>query len=497
MGMLLYGREREGGFIVNEDSKKFLFGLTDIDKIQAEIEQDLKSPSERPLGRISEVKPDVAGDVIRLEDSLLPAGSPNNLLPDDLPEWYKQSENVLPESPVPRKSLSMAAAVVLFLVCTLGMGSLGFGIGFGWGVFTGRSDEDVAAEVIDDVPDNIYLTGTRPVFETVYAEPTVGSLADMIELLVPTVVSITTHRDREASHFLPINTYGSGIIFAEVEDRIFIATSLYVVRRGYRWDVSIGGSQPITARPVEYNREMDLAVLSIYKSQLEAAGIFTIAFASFGDSDTMRVGDVVLAIGNAMGEGTSVTRGVVSAMEKPLSLPLPGRPDHYINVLQTDAAINYGNSGGPLFNTRGEIIGININQVFGVAQVEGMGYSISSNLAAPALEAMVSLYRRPAIGISGLSLEDDSLNRAEYWGIPPLGVLVETVAEGRAAYLAGIRPFDVITGFNGQPIFDFTQLQEAIIACAVGDIVEVRILRDGDTPLTLRLELLEMVRETF
>jgi S1-C subfamily serine protease len=199
-----------------------------------------------------------------------------------------------------------------------------------------------------------------------------------------------------------------------------------------------------------------------------------------------------------MGEGTSVTRGIISAAERQVLLPDRATP---LMVLQTDAAINYGSSGGPLINTRGEIVGINLNQatglIVGSSRSEGMGYSISSNVAAPVLEEIVANYRTPAIGIIGVSLADDERNRAAYWGIPPLGVLVIDVQPGRAAHRADIRPDDVITSFDGQPIFDMPQLQAAVRAREIGDIAELQILRGGSFALTVEVEIAIMYRESF
>jgi S1-C subfamily serine protease len=181
-------------------------------------------------------------------------------------------------------------------------------------------------------------------------------------------------------------------------------------------------------------------------------------------------------------------------------LHLPGR-EYPIPLLQTDAAINYGNSGGPLINTRGEIVGINMNRATRLmtdpSLAEGMGYSISSNVAAPILHEIIANYRAPAIGITGYSLADDPENRAELWGIPALGVVVRDVQQGRAAYNAGVRPGDVITSFGGQPIFDMDQLIAAIRAREIGEIVEMRILRGGSVPITVHVELAVMIREFF
>jgi serine protease Do len=113
------------------------------------------------------------------------------------------------------------------------------------------------------------------------------------------------------------------------------------------------------------------------------------------------------------------------------------------------------------------------------------------------LEAIAAAYRTPAIGITGISLEHDDYNRAETWGIPPLGVIVSTVPPGHSADRAGIRPHDVITSFDGQPVFTMPQLIEAIRSRKVGDIVEIRILRNGSFALTFDIEIGVLVRENF
>jgi len=482
---------------VNDDSKNLydFFGMNEIDKIQEEIERDLSDLSREVIADVPAPQEDsdfanfflVPQEEEKVETKF-------NIENINYPAAGFYRETI---KPAPKKSW-LKTAVVLFFVCTIGMGTLGFGIGVGWGyVRENSSNESIVLQERGNNPDGSYFTGTSYVFEPVTEEPMIAGLSDVVELLAPSVVGITTYRDEREFPFNAIS-YGSGIIFADTDDRIFIATNLYVVRLGYRWDVSIAGSKPISARPVNSNSHFDLAVVYVYKESLIEAGIDSVAFASFGNSDEMRIGDVVLAIGNAMGEGTSVTRGIISAAER--EVYMPGR-EHPLKVLQTDAAINYGNSGGPLINTLGEIVGINVNSATGLIvgsfDAEGMGYSISSNVAAPVLEEIVANYRSPAIGIIGVSLSEDSERMAEYWGIPELGVRVISAQKGRPADLAGIRENDVITAFDGQPIFDMQQLIAAIREREIGDIVEVRILRGGSFALTVQLELAMMVRDTF
>ncbi|MCL1863252.1 MAG: trypsin-like peptidase domain-containing protein [Defluviitaleaceae bacterium] len=477
---------------MNEDKKLHdIFGLSEIPQIQEEIEREIeKDLTSENFERFLLVPQNV--------EELMPPSPPLA----EAPSFYRETIK-----PAQKKSW-FKTAMALFFICTLGTGTLGFGIGSGWAFF--RDGTEATSSSYNFAPESLSFTNISYVFEQTTEHPSVSSVSDMVELISPSVVGITTFRDRDDPRFaFNSSSYGSGIIFSDSYDRIFIATNRYIVRGGYRWEVSIDGSAPISARPAGHNRYYDLAILYITKAQLLDAGIDAVAFATFGDSDLLRIGDDVLALGNAMGEGTSVTRGIISAKERKMIIPYRLQEpndddddgDNPLLLLQTDAAINYGNSGGPLVNTRGEIIGITINQatnqIIGSSSVEGMGYSIPSNTAMPILMEIIADYRTPAIGISGFSLSEDMHNRAESWGIPELGVLVSSVQEGRPAYLAGIRANDVITSFDGQPIFDMPQLQAAVRQKNIGDTVEMRILRNGTLALTVYVELAMMIRDTF
>ena len=451
-----------------DDNKNFeLFGLTDIDKIQNDIERDLHSIGESiNVFRQEEVPPILFIETAASVDVVGTASADNSPKPVRRATWTK-------------------TAVVVLLICTLGTGTLGFGLGTGFGRFRSENGEPQLST------DRLFETASF-VFETIEEEARIGTLADMVELVVPSIVTITTHRSDTTN--LPGITHASGIIFAEDEERIFIATSWSVVRNADRWDVSINGSESIPAFPVGSEREADLAVAGVYKSDLLERGIDSIVIATFGDSSDMRVGDVVLAIGNAMGDGISVTRGIISATEN--YFILPGR-DIFppLMVLQTDAAINMGSSGGALVNMRGEVVGININHasnIFGSSPVEGMGYSISSNFAAPIVDRMV-FSPFPAIGIQGSTVDAEI---AERLGIPMLGAYVASVFPNRAACLAGIREGDVITGFNGQPIFNFYDLRDMVRSSKVGEVVELNILRDGE-PIIIQVELMYTAIDNF
>ena len=494
-----------------DDSKKALnlFGSSDIDKIQAEIERDLNKANflnnDIPEDNYTlldkdysmlDIPADIPPDIL-IEDSFADAYTDDWIPPladgETIPAtdgFYRETIKN-PEQRTAPLSGWFRKAVALFIVFTLGTGSLGLGIGAGIGWLRQTEGQQAATYHTGDRT----LTTVSPTFSeaadgNIMGENTVGTLADVVEMLAPSVVAITSY-SAASPHS---SFFGSGLIFAENDERIFIVTNNYVVQRRDRVTVSIDGSVPIDARPAGEDTTVDLSVISIYKSQLVDAGIDSIVIATFGDSDQMRVGDTVLAIGNAMGEGNSVTRGVISASEKSVALPVTG---HVLTLLQTDAAINHGNSGGPLINTRGEVIGININRassiVFGMAPVEGIGYSISSNIVAPRLEDII-MGRRPALGITGSNVPNEM---AAELNIPPIGVYVSTVVEGRAAYRGGIQAEDIITGFNGMPVLNWTQLVYAIRSARIGDVVEVRVLRYGNTAITLYVELDVMIVDNF
>ena len=471
--------------------------LTDIEKIQAEIARDLErmqstySLSDTPAepadtivwnelsaestvsewAELSEPEPWIA-------DSTPPAPTPDAVSQPTSGGFYRETIKV-----DPRKQRSWAKTVaVILLVCIFGMGSLGFGVGAAYTWLTHQPNSIIPSETVNN-PETPTITSSRYNFDI--GDHQGGTVADMVALLEPAVVGITTRF--EGANISPIA--GSGTIFAENDERVFIVTGDYVVpgRIGALYSVRVSGSRPIPARVVNRNEESGLAVVSVDKALLLEAGIDSVVVASFGDSSLMQVGDVVFAIGNARNEGNSVTRGIISAGKQEISFF-----GYTLTVLQTDAAINYGNSGGPLINLRGEVIGINIDRasrLFESASVEGIGYSIASNVALPIMEDLINP-TRPALNIYGRTLDEQT---AAYLGIPAMGVFVISAMSGGAAEAAGIVAGDIITAFGGEPVFTMEELQAAIRAREIGDIVEVRVLRDGEL-LALSAQLRALVQ---
>ena len=450
---------------MEDNNRKFEYGLYDIEKIQRDIERDLNLRefiTDESILNPTENKPYVPlrqktfdEHSKSLQNIVYPAVRRNTNL------RYKKRRNI---------GAGLKIAVWL-IISTIGMASLGFGLGTGWAFIRNE---------ITHYNENEHAT--TYIFRETTDVP-IATLADMLELIEPSVINVTTRLNGGSL------SRGSGIIFYENEHSIFIVTNLYVVQGGTSWDLTFSGGISLPGHVVGSDRTLGLAVLSIYKTELIDAGIETVFIAAFGDSDQMVLGDWVFAIGNSMGEGNSITRGIISAIDVSVELS-PTRTQIF---LQTDAAINYGNSGGPLINTRGEIIGINYNLtdfLFGRSLVEGMGHSIPSNDVVPALHEIVN-NPTPALGIGGASLTEAM---AENLGIPHIGAFVTDVFPNSAAYRGGIQRGDIITGFAGQTVFDFYELRYLIRQHQVGDEVEVRLLRNQTEWLVIPIILRPPVR---
>jgi len=316
-----------------------------------------------------------------------------------------------------------------------------------------------------------------------------GSLSGVYLAVEPSVCTIETTVSGTDNIFgIPgeQSGSGSGIIFFETDDFVYIATNNHVTSGASNVMVGIGECEPVPASLVGSEPNSDLAVISVTKEDLKKVGVSSVTPAVFGDSDLMKVGDTVMAIGNAMGEGNTATAGIVSAINK--EIPIAGLT---LQVIQTNAAINHGNSGGPLVNTGGEVIGINTAK-YSQFNVEGMGFSISSNVAKPILEEILQQKPKPFLGISGRDLTEEE---ADAFDLPPIGVMVVEVIQDTSADRAGLKKTDIIASFNGKTVFTMKQLQEEIKALQVGDEVEIKIIRNGDTPMTVKAVLSEAPRD--
>ena len=269
---------------------------------------------------------------------------------------------------------------------------------------------------------------------------------------------------------------GSGVI---VTRDGYILTNNHVVEGSDKVRVELPDHRAFTAKVVGTDAATDLAVVKI-----EATDLPTLVI---GDSDAVKIGDVVLAIGNPLGIGETVTSGIISA--KGRQTPTGG--DGYQDFLQTDAAINHGNSGGALVNAAGQLIGIN-SQILSVSDGNiGLGFAIPSNMAKHVMDQLVmnGTVRRAKLGVTVQRLTADM---ASALGLASAqGALVSGVEEGSAAARAGLKQGDVITQYNGKAVADNNQLRNAVAATTPGTTVPLQVLRNGRTE-TLQATVAEL-----
>ncbi len=287
---------------------------------------------------------------------------------------------------------------------------------------------------------------------------------------------------------------GSGVIYKKAGDKAYIVTNNHVIEGADQLEVTLADGTKIPARMVGTDPWTDLAVVEVDGAQIKTV-------AEFGDSDTLKAGEPVIAIGNPLGLGFSgsVTSGIVSGLERtiPVDLNRDGVEDWQVEVLQTDAAINPGNSGGALINIAGQVIGINSMKIAQEA-VEGIGLSIPINSAIPIIEDLEQFgeVKRPAMGITLRNLtEIASYHQHETLLLPndvKAGVIIESVLRNSPADRAGLQELDVIVGMDGEKITDVISLRKHLYnEKQIGDKMKVKFFREGnlqEATLTLSSE---------
>jgi Do/DeqQ family serine protease len=257
---------------------------------------------------------------------------------------------------------------------------------------------------------------------------------------------------------------GSGVI---VTTDGYLLTNHHVVDGADNIEVDLADGRTFTAKVIGTDRPSDLALLKISGADLHAV--------AFGNSDRVRVGDVVLALGNPLGVGQTVTMGIISAKGRSTTVG----DGSYEDFLQTDAPINQGNSGGALVNSTGELVGINSQILSTSAGNIGIGFSIPANMAKRVMEDLRTK-GRVSRGQLGVTVQSVTSDMAANLGLKQAsGAIVSAVAPGGAAERAGIRRGDVIESFNGQPVHDTNTLRNRVAEAGPGTKAEVSILRDG------------------
>ncbi len=302
------------------------------------------------------------------------------------------------------------------------------------------------------------------------------------EQVLPTVVGITskaTVTDLFGRRSLREIATGSGVI---IDPGGYIVTNNHVIDRASELSVTLSNGEEYPASLVGADPNNDLAVIKIEKKGLPVARL--------GDSDQLKVGEIAIAIGNPLGLAFSqtVTVGVISAKERVMNIN-----EHIFTFIQTDAAINDGNSGGALVNLRGEVIGINTAKIK-VTGVEGMGFAIPANTVKSIINDLILHGRviRPWMGIyGGGDVDRDTARELQLPDHINYGVIVQDVVREGPAHRAGIRQGDVIVAMDGKKIATFSDLRREIFRRNVGDEIRVTIYR-GRQEITVVVKLAEL-----
>ena len=273
---------------------------------------------------------------------------------------------------------------------------------------------------------------------------------------------------------------GSGVIIGKNDTELLIATNNHVVSGAESLTVCFNDNKDAVfdAKIKGTDADNDLAVIAIKLSDISEDVLNSISIATLGDSTQMQVGDQVVAIGNALGFGQSVTSGVISALDREVTID-----DTTATLMQTDAAINPGNSGGALFNMKGEVIGIN-SAKYASDEVEGMGFAIPMAKAQGIIEKLMNQETRDKLtsdyGFLNITGQDVSSDVAEMYNIPE-GVYVSGTTDGGAAAKAGIKKGDIITKLGNTTITSISQLKEELQYYKAGETVEITIQRNTDS----------------
>lgn len=328
-----------------------------------------------------------------------------------------------------------------------------------------------------------------------------GSLdvSEIVSEALPSIVSITTKSVQEVQNYFgmygmygyapqqqeqEVEGSGSGIIVGKNDDELLIATNYHVVEGADTLSVAFADGNAVEASVKGFDEERDLAVVSVSLDDVEDDTMGAISIAKIGSSDDLKVGEQVVAIGNALGYGQSVTTGIVSAknrrMDSDNNTVTDGSDDSGdgVNLIQTDAAINPGNSGGALLNMEGEVVGINSAKLAST-EVEGMGYAIAISDVTDILQNLMNETSRDKLddsehGVLGIKGSSVSSEAVQMYGIPA-GVFVKEVTEGGAADKAGLKANSVITEFNGKTVSSINQLIEYLSYYEPDEEVELTV----------------------
>lgn len=320
-----------------------------------------------------------------------------------------------------------------------------------------------------------------------------GGVVEVAKNAMPSVVTISTMSVEEMRSFFggtfqyEVEGAGTGVIVGENDSELLIATNNHVVEGASSLSVGFVDESSVAGEVKGTDVNNDLAVVAVKLSDIPADTLNLIKIATIGDSDELELGQPVVAIGNALGYGQSVTTGCVSALNRSLSLTdESGTTIQSTGLIQTDAAINPGNSGGALLNMKGELIGINEAKTESTSSggsVDNIGFAIPIDKAEDSLKDLMNLKTREKVDpsqASYLGIEGQNVDSqvTQVYGIPS-GVIVTSVVSGGPAEAAGIQKGDIITQLDGRSVTSMDQLKNVLQYYAAGETVSIAVQRSN------------------
>ena len=376
---------------------------------------------------------------------------------------------------------SLALCIVLALVFGVVAGAAFQVTGYiGSKVTTSEASSDQVITDSSEVEKALENAGQTTTTTSGDSVSTVYDVSAVAEAAMPSLVSITNMGEQEIQSFFgtytqPSESSGTGIIIGKNDDELLIATNNHVVEGSEQLNVCFIDNEVASALVKGTDPSNDLAVIAVSLSDIPEETLNKISIAQLGDSDSLKIGEPVIAIGNALGYGQSVTTGVISALDREVTIE-----NMTSSLIQTDAAINPGNSGGALLNLQGQVIGINSAKLAS-SQVEGMGYAIPISTAEPIIDDLMNRKTRTAVdedkrGYLGISGVDVTSDISKQMGIPT-GAYVAAVVDGSAADKAGLKKGDVITKFDGSGVSSMTSLKELMSYYEAGETVDITFKR--------------------
>ena len=332
------------------------------------------------------------------------------------------------------------------------------------------------------------ITNPKPKIELTYTQPTtevkegiyITDVSDIVEEVMPSIVAITSKTVISSGIFGPFyggesvaTGAGSGIIVSKTDDELLILTNNHVIEDAEELSVQFVNEKSVDAKVKGASPRRDVAVISVDLRSLDAATAESIKIATLGDSKELKVGNGIIAIGNALGYGQSVTTGVVSALDREVQVD-----DVKTKMIQIDAAINGGNSGGALLNSRGEVVGINSvkysqQATSTQASVEGMGFAIPITDVKDIITSLMNGedISNATMGVEGYMITEE---QSEAYHMP-VGFYISRIVEGSGADKANLEIGNIITKVEGKEVKEFSDITSVIYSKKKGDTLHITI----------------------